>query len=696
MAIFTALTWAASALMPGFAGSLSLFGMSPGLTAAVISVGRSALWSLAGALLMQPKVPRQSVQATLNQTDAPRIRAYGRNLLGGQRAFFEADDGRLHQVVVMHQGAVDGLIQFWIDGEQVTTEATPPVADGGGRVNRYKAVYFLDGSGEGGDYAGVFAGESLGWEDLTEAFPTLWTAQHRLQNQATFYAVFGDPSDEDFQENFPKGAYTVVQAEVRGSRVRNMAGDLIYSENAGLIIRDFMTHPDGWGMPASRMDNASWGQFAALCGEGVPLAAGGAESRYRICGFYTLDDQLKDVASRMLAACDGQVYETADGNVGILGGAWSEPDVTITDADILSIQLTDGFDPFTDYNVLNASFVSPAHNYQSTPVMELRDDAAVAEFGAISDQMDVDMVPSGTQLQRLMKIKYAKDHREYTGTIRTNLVGMKARYPKGDGIHTIRIVSEEFGLNRVFEVTGHVFSIPDGYCEISVATLKNPYGWSTAQERQIPPDVASLGTPDNTQAPPTGAAVVQQQVTVSGGVVGAKLVVTVTDPGRDGLRLQAQVAPGTHAANSTAAAWVEMASQGYRAETGILDDGQAYTVRIKWRGRSAWVVAGVVTIIANPAVPPAPTSLSAVYAGGQVALGWRNASTGFYRTQILRHTSNVPGSATVIANVIGVAGQVSSYEDTPPGSGIRYYWARTINPSGVPSAYAGPVTVTLP
>lgn len=676
MVVFTALTWAASALMPGFAGSLSILGMSPAVTAAVISVGRGLAWSLASAALTRQKVPSQQVQATLSQTDAPRVRGYGRLLLGGQRAFFEAKDGRLHQIVVCHHGRVDGLIRFWWDGEPVVTASN-------GEVHRYKHNYFRDGSGVGGDY-----------EDVLEAFPALWTTAHRLQGQATFYTRFGDPSDEDFAKVFPKGPYTVVQAEVRGSRVRNIAGDMVYTPNAALCIRDLMTHPDGWNIPLARLDATSWAQFAQVCDQAIPISAGGTEPRYRLSGTYSLEDAMKDVTARMLATCDGQIYETAEGKIGILGGVWSEPDVTITADDILSIEMQDGFDPFSDYNVLNGSFVSPEHKYQSTPVMDLRDETALLTQEERAEQMDVDMCPSGPQLQRLMKIRWAKDHREHIGTIRTNLVGLKARWPKGDGLHTIRIRAEEFALDGVFEVTSHVFSIPDGYCEIGIASIENPYNWTVAQERPMPPQFDALGRPINTVRPPTNPIIVQNRIVVSGGVQGVKLVVSVDNPGRASLELQAQYAPGNLAANADAP-WTGMTAARYRAETGVLDDGKQYTVRVKWRGRGEWIRAGAITAIANPDPPDPPTGLTAIATGGTVSLDWINAPSRFYRTQLYRGATTDFASATLIATVAGVAGEVSDYVDTPSGAGVWRYWAVTINGSGVPSTPMGPIGVTI-
>ena len=692
MAIFTAII----AMLPAWGGAVTIFGLSPGISAAIIAAGRAALWSLASAALFQPKIPRQQVMATTTETDRARTRAYGRNLMGGLRVFFEAQHGRLHQVVVFNHGRVSSLTGFWVDGERV--DMTPNAA-GLYRRDRYTAFAFRDGSGAGGDYAGVFAGDGLGWSDLSQDFPTLWGASHRLQGQATFYAVLGDPSDEDFMRYFPKGPSTQVQVEFRGALVADLAGAQTYSENAGLCIRDLMTHKDGWAIPAERLDAASWAQFVALCAEPVPLAAGGTEPRYRLCGYYSLDDALKEVTSRMLATCDGQIYETAEGRIGILGGAWSVPEVTITADDILSIEMNDGFDPFTAYNVLKGSFVSPDHAYQPTEVAEIRDEASLAVQGERPDQFDVDMCPSSPQLQRLMKIKFAKDRREFSGQIRTNLVGLKARFPKGDGIHTIRLVAPEFGLNGVFEVTAHSFDIEARECTIGVASIANPYGWTAAQEKPLPPGISDILTP--AKAPPviSGISLTQEPVLVSGDVRGGKLVVEIANPGRDDLHLRAQVAKGNVAAEGPwpdpQPVWIKMPATRLRAETALLDDGQDYTVRLQWRRFLGWTKAGTVTVTANPAAPAEPTDFDAMRTGGTVYLDWVNPADDFWRIQIWRGTGPNIANAVLINTVSGVAGQPGNATDAPTGSGTRYYWIRALNASRVPSAFTGPKSVVF-
>ena len=687
MAIFTYL--ASTAWWAAFSSSI---GLSTAAANAVIAIGQSVTWSLAAGALSRQNVSRQAVMATLTQTDTPRIRAYGRNLLGGQRAFFEAQSGRLHQIVVSHHGAVDGLIRVWIDSEPVTTGSTPAGADGGGRINRYLAVLFRRGAGNGGDYEGVFAADGLGWRDIHQAFPTIWTSAHRLENQATFYAVFGDPADEDLQEFFPKGPQTMVQVEVRASRVRDMLGALVYSENAALCIRDYLNHPDGWRIPAAMVDDDAFGRFAAICAQPVPLLAGGTEARYRLSGHYSLDDAPKDVAARMLATCDGQVYQTPEGKVGILGGAWSEPDVTITADDIMELSVEDGFDPFTDFNVLKGTFTSPAHSYQPTEVPEMRDAADLAVQGERVDQIEVDMCPSGSQMQRLLKIMWAKRRRDIRGTLTTNLVGLKARFPKGDGIHTIRVRAPEFGVDGVFEVTSHRFSVPDGWCEIGIASLTDPYPWDASMERPIPTATGDLPKPVNVTPPPAGASLTQVHVRISGDTYGGKLQLTVNPVQRNDLRLEARVAVGDVAADA-AVTWTAMSGDRFVAETGILQNEQTYTVRYRWRGQGTWQKAGAVTIVANPNVPASPTEFAAIGTTG-AQFQWRNPPDNFWKARLFRNSSPTFAGASYVDDISGLPGQVSAYTDTPP-AGTWHYWVVALNGSSVASPPAGPVTITI-
>lgn len=215
-------------------------------------------------------------------------------------------------------------------------------------------------------------------------------------------------------------------------------------------------------------------------------------------------------------------------------------------------------------------------------------------------------------------------------------------------------------------MTSHTFSVPDGFCEIGIASLPNPYGWNPATEEKP----------------------------VQPGLRGVKLVVK-TSSGREGVELRAQVAKGNFTAEGPWAGdqpnWVEMPASSQRvdvgglaqavrhqAESGILDDGATYTVRIRWKGYGSWVQAGVIKVVANAVQPAAPIDFGAVATGSNVYLDWRNLGSNYNRTQIWKGSSFA--TATLVDTVYGLAGQPASCTDPiPPFSPPSItYWAVTM------------------
>lgn len=282
----------------------------------------------------------------------------------------------------------------------------------------------------------------------------------------------------------------------------------------------------------------------------------------------------------------------------------------------------------------------------------------------------------------------------------TNLVGLKARFPKGDGKHTIRVQAPEFGLDRVFEVTSHSFSIPDGTCTIGIASLDNPYGWDAAtEEKPLPVDVSQMTRAQDAPLVPQGASLTQVPVRMSGDTWGGKLRLTVNAVSRRDLTLEAQVAQGDRPANDVILGgggertpWTTMGGDRFSAETAILEAEQTYTVRYRWRGQSTWQKAGAVTIIANPNVPAAPTGFARVGTTG-VNLTWINPPDNFWKARLFRGTTTNFADASFVKDVSGLAGEKSSATDAP-GAGTWRYWVVALNGSSVASLPAGPVTIT--
>lgn len=590
MAIFTAI----ATFFTGVAASIG-FGAAAAtaIGAAAANLIKSAVFSLLSrALTPKPSIPKQEIQATINQASGPRTRVYGQALLGGTRSFWETDANKLHQIILLNHTAVTANIAFWIDGRQVATDAyggvtsEPFTVKSSGVVwpnlsPQYKADIVLDwhdGTGDGGD-----------WPDVTAIFPALWTADHKLTGQATICAKMTAPSGAKFSKRFPRGPNTNIQMEVQGAAVLDTrTGVTAYSDNAALCIADYLTHSDGYRISSDKIDTETFNVFADLADEAVPLKAGGTELRYRLWGLYSLQDDPKSVLARMVLTCDASIYQTADGKVGILGGQYSEPDVTITDDDIYSLEKVEGDSALDGFNVIKGTYTSADHDYQDVEAQAWENTEALLAQPEKSEDMQADMIPSHGQMRRMMKLQLHSRNRKWTGQIVTNLVGLKARFPKGDGVHSIRVQYAELGMDEVVEVLGHAITAEKAAngaiiwkCTIDIAQISPDwFAWDAATEEGTAPDeperAAVEGTPD-----PTISSLTQE--------AGPVAVLTVTDISRPDLELDVEIKP------DSATDWASMPEAGLRAESSVLALGD-YNVRARFKGGD-WATTLNITII---------------------------------------------------------------------------------------------------
>lgn len=559
MTFFTAITaWVATS----FAVSLATAGIITNLAIGVALMGIQTL--LASGQQRQTTSTPQA-QATLNQSTGQRLRGYGRGKLGGTRAFFDSYSGFLFQIVMAHHGRIDAFEEWWIGDRLVTL-----IDDDSGMVNenpffRHVQLYFNHGDGE----TNIRDIMMLNW-------PEVWTTEHRLFGIAHFLAVFTSPKGEDLQAIFPQGHDTPIRAVARLSLVwdpRDPAQDpddestWLWSDTASLCILDYLKHPDGYRRSLDDIDVQSFIDFADICDEAVPLAAGGTEKRYRLWGVYGLTDDPQDVLGKMRATCDAEFYQTAEGKIAIRGGAWQAPTVTITEADILGHSMEQGNNRFAAFNELKLLYTSADHDFQTMEATSWVDLADQAERGVLQSSLTLDMVPSASQARRLAKIHVAKANPAWKGTIVANLAALDAL-----GERTIRVVLPELEIDDAFFVAG--FSIrPDlTGVEISVMSINEAsYTWTTAEEgaaAPIPED-----TRPNLEYPvPAGLA-----LTLDGDFV----VATVDATARTDLTLQAQIRAGA------GSLWQEMEVEpgAFEARFGPVAAGD-YQVHARWLGPS--------------------------------------------------------------------------------------------------------------
>lgn len=554
MAIFTAIT----GFVAGFFGiSLVAAGVVTNLVIGAALTGLSMLFGPKPPRLAQQPTPQAS--ATFNQSTAPRIRGYGRAKLGGTRAFWDSRNGALYQAVMMHSGEIDHIEQ-WFVGDQAVT------------VNSFGVVEQAPFAGPGGNY--VLISSSLGTSgqaanpQLTNAFPDVWTNEHRLRGIAYFVTQFSSAPPDAFSRIFPESFNTPVRAVCRLTRVydpRN--GNTVWSDNPALCILDYLTHPDGYRRSVDDIDLNSFTLFANVCDELVPLASGGSEKRYRLWGIYNLNEDPQDVLFRMRATCDAEFYQTPEGKIAIRGGKWDVPTVTISDRDILAHRMEQGNNRFSAFNELKILYTSPIHDYQTMEAPTWADFADQAERGVIVDDLALDMVPSATQARRLAKIHIAKSNPRWRGKIITNLNGLNAL-----GERIIRVVIPELQIDDAFHVVG--FSIaPDlTSVEITIAEIgEAAYTWTTTEEAENAP-IPQDTRPDIDFPIPVIETVEQLFDTFT-------VRLAVEDPGRDDLQLEAQIREGA------GGIWVATLAEGGTREA-IAPSRPAGTnqVRARWIG----------------------------------------------------------------------------------------------------------------
>ncbi|RDW14438.1 phage tail protein [Paracoccus thiocyanatus] len=696
MAIFSAISYAvayAASFLASAAGLSFATAVQIGVSAAQIAVAAAAS-ALSRALAPKPSIPTHEIQAVINQTDAPRRIYVGRYLAGGIRAFFDVKDGILFQLVMANHGRIDAFEQFWIDGEAVSL--TGDQVDYGDKAG-FVFVTTRNGAGLGGDYP-----------LLLEKFASIWSADHRLQGQATFLVRSRAPGGEDFMKIFPKGSNTVYQWVVRGQRVYDpRTGSTVWSDNAALVIAHYLTHPDGYRLDPAEVDWASVSAMADWCDLPIPQRAGGTEPNMRLWGYWTMDEDPKAVLDRMKAASGISTYETQDGKVGLIGGPFGTPACTLTAKDIEQIQTREAISEREGYNTLRVYHLAAGAKYEIAEVDAWRDQARLAREGEIAQELRLEMCPDTSQARRRGKMQMHDDNRAKIEMI-TDVVGLKARFPAAHGQrHTIMLnYRPQDGSGRViegeYEVLDHEFDPQALQCRIELAKVdRAAAAWNPATEEGAPP-ASAIGAAGD---PPPDIVATLSQVITRPNENSAFAVLSVTAeqiPDRDDLKIQARY----RKLGDTA--WISMEGGGfissggrYIARSGVVQDRQQYQAQVRFQGVftgiDEWENLGPITVLENGIPPGQPTQLIPSNGTGYVHLSWRNPNGSFSKIRIYRGTSADPSQAGQVGETGGASGQISEYQDDTASPATDYwYWVVAVNSSGIEGTYAGPAPITTP
>lgn len=656
------------------------------LAAAGLAFGAAALQSY---LTPKPKVPKpEDGSYNLKQNVPPLSYVLGRVKKGGDYAFLEEAGGVAYHSTVLAAHRINRFVQHYLHDKAVTLNADGFVAN----TSMAGVVRILTRLGLN---VGVV------YAQIRDAFPAIWTNDHRGDGLATMMMQVYTVDQEDhlrvFPNNMPEHSAVIEGALLYDPRKANQhrPGEpetWDYSSNLALMRLWHLTHPVGGKLSVDDLYQPDWINAANVSDEDIRNRSGALEKRYHGGFWFRANNEVTEVGRIIDQAAELVVFERPDGLVGVHAGHYVEPTIRLTADDIVNITF--------DANERDSSSVLAVRGrYVDTSADFVTKDAAI--FGN-PYQADDDTertktienaaIQSHNHCQRLQKLAF----------VRANAprVSVLAHYEAAEDVPYVRLVRVHLPP-KMDEAVVEITSTP----KVSLRNLTVEFSgivipptlWSfvSSLEEGAPPaatdKVDSAGVP----APVDFIATIQTEV-VSGGATAAYARATwalVSDVLR--YEFEWQVTTLAQPAQS-----VLSVAGDTEVRTGYLADGAQYRFRLRaWGGGtpSAWTGYQVATATADPVVPGAVTAATVTEGVGQAMFEWTAPnSSNYYACQIRIGTTNNANASTLVATEYGPPSAVDNRTVLGLSAGIYYAWLLAINPSGRAAAPValGPFTIT--
>jgi hypothetical protein len=424
-------------IAPALAGGLGLSASASSLVAGLIFTVGSTLLSF--LLAPKPDVPAGTIP--FKQPIPPRGFGYGRTRVTGNQGtmLLEAaggNGGKLLNVQALLSHPCHAFVDYYLHEDRVTLTGD--------------LIANTDGSKKyGGDKVHAFtrlgAVPETAIAEMTGAQITdsPWTSAHRGDGITYFGFVFSDADEDSQAKKFPFGR-PIPSAVLDAALLydpRDAAQDpdddstWVWSDNPVLAILHFLCFSEfGYQRDyatAILPHVASWEAAADHCDGLVALDAGGSEKRYRLGGNATTETSPRAVLGQMLATCDGWLVDRGDGGIDIRVGVFEEPDIILTDDDIVGFDIPYGVADEEAVNRLDITFTDSQNKYVETEVDPWQDEADQAARGALREhRFELSWVQSWTQARRLGKREFTRLQEPLRGTLDLRLEAIDACYQR--------------------------------------------------------------------------------------------------------------------------------------------------------------------------------------------------------------------------------------------------------------------------
>ncbi|MBD0416498.1 phage tail protein [Oryzicola mucosus] len=628
---------------------------------AAISIGISALVSL---LRPKPTIPTANPGARLVNIRQPVSwfeHAYGVVRKGGPIAFWQAKDGKRFYDVILAARRINGIRQWMAD------ERTTEINENGYALN---GDFYSEGRSRLRLFAFLGAVGQVAPAILMDNF-SQWTAAHDMEGLAHVVAVAENVKAEDFNQVWPTSREPAIAPIIEGylcfdprDPTQSETDPLThkFTTNAALIIADWIVSRDGLNR---RVDweqvkvEADASDIDILDRNGNPV------KKWQLGGAYSSADEREVVRAQMGVASDTFFYEGEDGIVGFHVGRYMEPDVELTDDDILSISYAEGQSGTDITNAFSIEYSEPENGYRENASAPYVIEAPNEPYE--EDSLSAYWIPNHNQAVRVAKRLLEVSRAKYRVSIIAKYHAVKLRKKR-----FFRLRHVEAGVDEVFEID-KLKRADDGISwAVEAHSVKAAdFAFNSAVEEPAKPARTGIEVDDAFPAPANIAATVEPYY----GSVSIK--VTWDAPPRDTILHQVRYRVKFPVGN-----WTTMSvpvGQNFQNIVGI-SDHETYEVQVRsmlatGRG-SPWqpVPPLTVAILLNPTPPLSLASfniLPGVHLGSVAMRFGTRADPNLSRIQIFRTPSGaaVDTDADVIGPPIGAA--PSTTFDWIDGDGTR-------------------------
>ncbi|SDJ21333.1 phage tail protein [Salipiger marinus] len=375
--------------------------------ALAIRLAASVLISAGVAKLSQPAAPKApQLRRELRLPDSAPVKrfVYGHTSAAGTPVFWHTAGKNLYVCYLFSSRPSEGPFELVTDGRHRSFRGDPYDFAGPG------AIWEENSAGQK-FYIGL-GDQTAPPDDILAAVPEL-AASDGFRGCTVVWTSCYSGKIKKFQENWPNtpphydlwGRWSRVWDPRDPTQDPDDPATWTYSDNHALCVLDALRQNPVRPYQLRNLDLDLWSAAAEASDEGVELAIGATEKRYRLAGTLAFSGrEVLDLLDPMLLAAAAEWCQIG-GRLGLVPAVWQTPDYQISDMlEELSCQtLTPGDDLPTRVEV---SYTSAAREYQQAQLAPWDIPGAQAADGGERKllKLDLDWAASPQQAMRVRKI----------------------------------------------------------------------------------------------------------------------------------------------------------------------------------------------------------------------------------------------------------------------------------------------------